>query len=330
MQTLNTHSLDTHSSRSINPDTGVPVSLNSGLHSPRSYIGNSLHQHLADATGPIDFPFTNDYIFRAALQKDAIILKGLICSMLHMYPDEIKSLIITNPITLGQHIDNKEFILDISLILNDDTHIDLEMQVKNEGDWNDRSLSYLCRNFDQLSKGEDYTASGTAIHIGFLDFSPFPDAPEFYATYKLLNVKNCHPYTSKFVLNVLDLTHIELATEEDKTYGIDAWARLFKARTWEDLKMIAKQNSTLQQASETLYTLNCDQTIRDMARAREDAIRHENRVNKLLAEKDACIAEQSMAISEMKTSIAEKDASIAKLNTRLAKLESLLANSPNK
>lgn len=87
-----------------------------------------------------------------------------------------------------------------------------------------------------------------------------------------------HPYTSKFVLNVLDLTHIELATEEDKTYGIDAWARLFKARTWEDLKMIAKQNSTLQQASETLYTLNCDQTIRDMARAREDAIRHENRV----------------------------------------------------
>lgn len=77
---------------------------------------------------------------------------------------------------------------------------------------------------------------------------------------------------------MLDLTHIEPATEEDKAYGIDAWARLFKARTWEDLKMIAKQNSTLQQASETLYTLNCDQTIRDMARAREDAIRHENRV----------------------------------------------------
>lgn len=125
-----------------------------------------------------------------------------------------------------------------------------------------------------------------------------------------------HPYTSKFVLNVLDLTHIELATEEDKAYGIDAWARLFKSRTWEDLKMIAKQNSTLQQASETLYTLNCDQTIRDMARAREDAIRHENRVNKLLAEKDACIAEQNATITE--------------LNARLAKLESLLTNSPNK
>lgn len=309
MQNLNTHSFDAHSSRINNPNTDIPASRNSSLHNPSTYIGSSFQQHLADATGPIDFPFTNDYIFRAALQKDAVILKGLICSMLHMQPDEIKSLVITNPITLGQHIDTKEFILDISLILNDDTHIDLEMQVKNEGDWNDRSLSYLCRNFDQLSKGEDYTASGTAIHIGFLDFSPFPDTPEFYATYKLLNVKNCQPYTSKFVLNVLDLTHIELATEEDKAYGIDAWARLFKARTWEDLKMIAKQDSTLQQASETLYTLNCDQTIRDMARAREDAIRHENRINKLLAEKDATITE---------------------LNARLAKLESLLANSLNK
>ena len=310
MQNLNTHSFDAHN--------------------PSTYICSFFHQRLADATGPIDFPFTNDYIFRAALQKDAVILKGLICSMLHMQPDEIKSLTITNPITLGQHIDSKEFILDICLILNDDTHIDLEMQVRNENDWSDRSLSYLCRNFDQLSKGEDYNASGTAIHIGFLDFSPFSDAPEFYVTYKLLNVKSCQAYTSKFVLNVLDLTHIELATEEDKAYGIDSWARLFKAKTWEDLKMIAKQNSTLQQASETLYTLNCDQTIRDMARAREDAIRHENRVNKLLAEKDARIAEQSMAISEMKTSIAEKDASITELNTRLAKLESLLANSLNK
>ena len=164
MQNLNTHSFDAHSSRTNNLNTDMLDSRNSSAHNPNTYICSSFHQRLADATGPIDFPFTNDYIFRAALQKDAVILKGLICSMLRMQPDEIKSLIITNPITLGQHIDSKEFILDICLILNDETHIDLEMQVRNESDWSDRSLSYLCRNFDQLSKGEDYNASGTAIH----------------------------------------------------------------------------------------------------------------------------------------------------------------------
>jgi hypothetical protein len=33
---------------------------------------------------------------------------------------------------------------------------------------------------------------------------------------------------------VLDLRQIDMATDEDKAYKLDYWARLFKARTWED------------------------------------------------------------------------------------------------
>ena len=133
-------------------------------------------------------------------------------------------------------------------------------------------------------------------------------------------------YTGKFELNVLDLTHIELATEEDKAYGIDYWARLFKAKTWEDLKMIAKNNTVLTQASETLYTLNCDQTIRDMCRAREDAIRHENYMKRMLAEQEAALAEKDASIAEKDAEIAQKDASIAAQAARIAELEALLKN----
>ena len=39
---------------------------------------------------------------------------------------------------------------------------------------------------------------------------------------------------------MVDLTQTELATEEDKANRIDYWARLFKAKTWEDLKMLAQ------------------------------------------------------------------------------------------
>lgn len=39
---------------------------------------------------------------------------------------------------------------------------------------------------------------------------------------------------------MVDLTQIEMTTEEDKTYQIDYWARLFKAKTWEDFIMINK------------------------------------------------------------------------------------------
>lgn len=74
MQNPNTHSFDAHNSRTNNLNTAMLDSRNFSTHNPSTYIHSSFHQHLADATGPIDFPFTNDYIFRAALQKDAIIL----------------------------------------------------------------------------------------------------------------------------------------------------------------------------------------------------------------------------------------------------------------
>ena len=62
-------------------------------------------------------------------------------------------------------------------------------------------------------------------------------------------------YSDKLCLSVVDLTHIDLATEEDKRYHIDQWAALFKAATWEEIKMIARQNDYLQEASKAHYKL---------------------------------------------------------------------------
>lgn len=115
------------------------------------------------------------------------------------------------------------------------------MQVVNQHDWPDRSLSYLCRSFDKLYRGNEYEAVMPAIHIGFLDFTLFQEAPEFYSTNLMMNVSNYHIFNSKFRLSVIDLSKIELATEEDKRYEIDHWARLFKAKTWEEIKMLAKK-----------------------------------------------------------------------------------------
>lgn len=173
-----------------------------------------------DATGKLPFSLTNDYMFHAVFQKNKTALTGLICSVLHMKPEDIKSIIITNPIKIGEQIDEKAFILDIEILLNDNQLINLEMQMENQYNWQDRSLSYLCRSFDQLYQGENYVDTKPVVHIGFLNFAPFPEHPEFNATYKLLNVKNHIVYSDKFVLNVIDLKHIELATEEDKAWTL--------------------------------------------------------------------------------------------------------------
>lgn len=56
---------------------------------------------LTSAKGPITIPLTNDYLFRALLQKNNHVLKGLICSLLRLSSSDVSSVEITNPIELG-------------------------------------------------------------------------------------------------------------------------------------------------------------------------------------------------------------------------------------
>ena len=72
------------------------------------------------ATGPLAIPLTNDYLFRALLQRNNYVLKGLICSLLHRSPQEVSSVVINNPIILGEPINcktNPQFRLGFWILL---------------------------------------------------------------------------------------------------------------------------------------------------------------------------------------------------------------------
>ena len=264
-----------------------------------------ISEKLQTATGKIDYQMTNDYMFHAALQKNPKVLKSLICSLLRLRLQEIRSIQIINPIILGETVDEKTFILDINIVLNDNTLINLEMQVENLYNWEERSLSYLCCTFDQLQKGEEYSSAKPVIHISFLDFTPFPEYPEFYASYQFMNEKNHHIYSDKLTLRVVDLRQIELATAEDQASGLEHWARLFKASTWEEIRMIAKKDENLLEATETLYTLNADELVRRQCEARADYYRLHNSINRrmeeLLLEKENAVEENKKLNSEVET-----------------------------
>ena len=280
----------------------------------------------ATASGEIDYGFRNDYMFRAIFQTNETALKGLVCSLLHLKPESVKSIKILNPIELGRAYDDKEFILDLAILLNDNTYINLELQTIDLHDWPERSLSYLCRSFDQLNKGQAYIDAKPVIHIGILNYTLFKDAPEFYAKYELQNVKNQLTYTGKFALHVLDLTQIDKATAEDKHYAIDKWATLFKATTWEELHMITKNDKAMTEASKTLYEMNADQTIRDMCYFREHAIIEENYRNDLIKRQQAELAEKDSELAEKDSKIAEKDSELAEKDSELTAKDHIIAN----
>lgn len=263
--------------------------------------------------GALAISMTNDYLFRALLQRNNSVLKGLISALLHVSPSDISTAVIMNPIELGSGINNKTFILDIKVSMNDTAILNLEMQVINEHNWPTRSLSYLCRNFDQLRTGETYQNARPVIQIGLLNFTLFPKFPEFFATYQLLNVKNHSLYSDKLKLCVLDLTRIDLATEEDKQYQLDYWASLFKSNTWEELMMLAQKNQYIGEAVETVYQLSQDEKIRMQCEAREDYYRTQLGWQDMLKVKDSVIQEQKDKLLEQQSIIEKSNSEYEKL-----------------
>ena len=220
-------------------------------------------------TGKLRYKLTNDYLFHIVFQRNKKILRGLIQSLLNLKDEEIIDIVLENPITPGETVNDKTIVLDLFITLNNNKKINIEMQILNEGDWPERSLIYLCRSFDNLPKGQPYTDVIPAIHIGILDYTLFPEYPEFYARYAIKNIINNNIYSDKFLINVLDLNHIELATEKDISCGLQYWARLFKAETWEDLHMLASEYDVFENITDTVEQALADKRIRMECEARE-------------------------------------------------------------
>ena len=129
---------------------------------------------------------------------------------------------------------------------------------------------------------------------------------------------------------MVNLNQIELATKEDKAYNIDYWARIFKAKTWEELKMFAKDNEYLQEAAESLYVANADEIVRQQCRAREDAERLQRTLERdnTLLKKQLASANEDLTNANKDLATANKD--LATANARIKELEAIIANTTNK
>ncbi len=280
---------------------------------------------------------TNDYLFHGIIQESEYALKSLLCAVMHLHSEDIKDIIITNPIILGQEIGDKPFVLDVRMLMNNNTIIDLELQVINYHDWPERSLQYLCRCFDALTRGQKYIDSLAAIHIGILDYEVFPGECALVDNFRLYNSKNGKLYSDKFQLYIMTLPRRDDASEEDKQFHSDLWAQFFKARFWEELKMLAEKDKGIESAVNAPYILWNDDMVQQQILAREDYERRQRLVERQMreseeAEKQARLEaaqarqetqqlreEMQQALKEMQQALKENE----ELRHRLAKYEQI-------
>ena len=70
--------------------------------------------------------------------------------------------------------------------MNDDTEIDIEIQLSILNVWADRALFYLAKMYtEQINSGDDYTTFKKCVSISILDFELFKDSSEFYSCFHI-------------------------------------------------------------------------------------------------------------------------------------------------
>ena len=255
-----------------------------------------------EAKGEIKFTLKDDIVLHYAMQQSERGLIGLVSALEGLKQSDIKSVKVENPIDLSNL--RKETVLDLKLTLNSGKIMNIELQTYMDNFWRQRSILYLCRAYDSLKEGENYSCLKPTEHYCITDQNLFPENPEFYAKYRLLNVKNHRLYSDMMGINVLQLKHIDLATKEDEDNDLVYWARLFMAETWEELKALMQDHEELEEVADLILELNTDDQAKEV-------LEGQRRYREQLATQYAAGVHETQ--KKYEAIIADKDATIAKL-----------------
>jgi predicted transposase/invertase (TIGR01784 family) len=165
------------------------------------------------------------------------LLKRLVAEMLGIQLGNIEEFVINNPEMSPEIIGDKFCRLDINMTVNSQ-RLDLEIQVRNEGDYPERSLYYWAREYSTaLKEGDDYIELPRTVIISIIAF-PLFDCAELHSEFQVLEVNRHTPLTNKLSLHYYELPKLTAIAETDAKDELKLWLTLFNAKTEEDLAKI--------------------------------------------------------------------------------------------
>ena len=218
-----------------------------------------------------------DFAFKE-LMADKIVRIGFIAAVLAVPAGNIRSAVILNTELQRTHPEDKPGILDVRICLNDETEIDIEIQINPLSIWADRSLFYLSKMYAaQISAGDSYRLLKKCISISILDFRLFADSGEFYSCFHIREDTRHTLYTDKMEFHVIELPKLPEELKKDSS-DLLLWAKFLNAERKEEFEMLAEKNEEIRKAYERLQVMSQDEKKRMEYEAREKALRDHNEV----------------------------------------------------
>jgi len=217
--------------------------------------------------------FKTDILFKLLFVKHPDLLKRLVAQLLGIQLNSINQFEIRNPEMPPEMMGNKFCRLDIHMRV-DGQHINLEVQVENEGDYPERTLFYWARIYSNaLPAGGNYAALPRTIVISIIDF-PLFDCTEFHSEFQVLEVNRHTALSDKMVCHFFELP--KLPENISKNNLLLLWLALFKAETEEELKQIeALEVPEMNQAITAYHNVTASSEFRELEHLRSKAMHDE-------------------------------------------------------
>ena len=216
-----------------------------------------------------------DFAFKE-IMNDEKARTVFLAAVLKLDPVDIKSTRILNPYLRQTHADDKLGILDVRILMNDDTEIDTEIQLSELLVWSDRSLFYASKMYtDQIKPGQKYNVFKKCVSISILDFVLFEEQTNFYSCFHILEDTKHFKYTDKMEFHVIELPKLPPKLSDDSS-SVELWAKFINAEETEEFYMIAEKDPYIKSAYNQLQLISQDDQKRLEYEAREKAIHDYN------------------------------------------------------
>ena len=229
---------------------------------------------MANETKKVDrLPITDDYIFKRvfAFEGNESALKDLLEAILKK---DIKTVTIKNPEIIPYEKDEKRGLLDIKAETDDGTILDIEMQMEDEKNTDERGTQYLGKMItEQLKKGDKYSKLKKSIVIfitnyNFLNRNSYHSVGKmkFEETLKEEYVEMGYEEEDQIASKYIEFHYIELPKykrkEPSKFTKLDQWMCIF-TQNEEGIEMAEKENKEIKRAIDTLDFISEDPKERE-------------------------------------------------------------------
>ena len=233
--------------------------------------------------------------------------------------NENKELYRTNP-------EDKLGILDLELEINEREKVDIEIQLVDKSNIQERILYYFSKLYsNEINRGDDYDKAKRVIMVAILDYN-LNLTKEINKMETKWKLREDLVLTDKLEIDIIELSKVQYEYEKNKQNKKAQWALFISDPNKKEVQEIMKNNEDIEEAVVTVHKMTEDEKMRKLADLREKALLDEKAIRRKGYEdgkSDGRIEERAKNIKRMKQ-LKMSDADICKIlditNDELQKL----------